>query len=198
MKLLRQKFKPIRVIVPVVAKSAATMLALSADEILMPPSAELGPIDPQFRLADGSGGVVLTPAQVLIDQFRQAQQEISQNQALAPAWAPILQRYGVGLYQMSLNAIDLSKTLVKQWMMAYMLNGNANAAQIADDVVDFLADHNAFKSHGRRVDLEELRTRNVVAHDIRTTDATLWQRVEEAWRRRPIGRTSLATLASRR
>ncbi len=119
-KLLRQRFDPIRFIVPVVAKSAATMLALSGNEILMPASAELGPIDPQFRLSDGAGGVVLTPAQVLIDQFRQAQTEISKDQSLAAAWAPVLQRYGVGLFQMSLNAIQLSKDLVRQWMGAYM------------------------------------------------------------------------------
>jgi hypothetical protein len=180
-KVIRQRFSPVRFIVPVTAKSAATMLALSGDEILMPPSAELGPIDPQFRLSDGAGGFVMTPAQVLIDQFRQAQAEIVANQALAASWAPILQRYGVGLYQKSLNAIDLSKTLVKQYMTAYMLKGKADAEQIASRVVDFLADHNAFKSHARRVDLAELQNRGVLAKDIRTEDPILWQRVEEAW-----------------
>ena len=179
--VLRQRFNPIRFIIPVVAKSAATMLALSGNEILMPPSAELGPIDPQFRLSDSAGGVVFTPAQVLIDQFEQAQQEIAGNPKLAAMWAPILQRYGPGLYQMSLNAIDLSKILVKQWMTSYMLNGNPNADQIANDLVSFLVDHNTFKSHGRRIDLAELQSRGVVAKDIRIVDPMLWQRIEEAW-----------------
>ena len=167
-KVIRQRFTPVRFFVPVTAKSAATMLALSGDEILMPPSAELGPIDPQFRLADSAGGVVMTPAQVLIDQFKQAQAEITEKQALAAAWAPILQRYGVGLYQRSLNAIDLSKSLVKQYMTAYMLKGRADADEVASRVVDYLADHNAFKSHARRVDLADLQARGVVAKDIRT------------------------------
>ncbi len=180
-KLLRQRFDPIRFIVPVVAKSAATMLALSGNEILMPASAELGPIDPQFRLSDGAGGVVLTPAQVLIDQFRQAQTEISKDQSLAAAWAPVLQRYGVGLFQMSLNAIQLSKDLVRQWMGAYMFGGDPDASKIVEPLVDFLADHNAFKSHSRRVDLEELQNRKVRAHDLRQFDGLLYQRVEEAW-----------------
>ncbi|MBU1260260.1 MAG: hypothetical protein KJ757_02060 [Planctomycetes bacterium] len=180
-RVLRQRFNPIRFIIPVVAKSAATMLALSGNEILMPPSAELGPIDPQFRLQDGAGGVVFTPAQVLIDQFDQARTEIAKDTKLAAAWAPILQRYGVGLYQMSLNAIDLSKTLVKQWLTSYMLNGNSDANLIADDLVSFLADHNKFKSHGRRVDLAELQSRNIIAKDIRLIDPALWQCVEEAW-----------------
>lgn len=180
-KVIRLRFSPVRFIIPVTAKSAATMLALSGDEILMPPSAELGPIDPQFRLADGAGGFVMTPAQVLIDQFQQAQAEISNNPSLAAAWAPILHRYGVGLYQKSLNAIDLSKTLVKQYMTAYMLRGRPDADQVASRVVDYLADHNAFKSHARRVDLAELKARSVVANDIRTADPVLWQRTEEAW-----------------
>jgi hypothetical protein len=180
-KVIRQRFSPVRFIVPVTAKSAATMLALSGDEILMPPSAELGPIDPQFRLADGAGGITMTPAQVLIDQFRQAQAEIVANQAVAAAWAPILQRYGVGLYQRSLNAIELSKSLVKQYMTDYMLKGQADAAQVASRVVDFLADHNAFKSHARRVDLADLQARGVHAKDIRIVDPILWQKAEEAW-----------------
>ncbi|MEW5911900.1 MAG: serine protease [Thermodesulfobacteriota bacterium] len=180
-KVIRQRFSPVRFIIPVIAKSAATMLALSGDEILMPPSAELGPIDPQFRLSDGAGGIVMTPAQVLIDQFRQAQEEIIANQALAAAWAPIMQRYGVGLYQKSLNAIELSKDLVKQYLMSYMFKDLADAGKVASGIVDFLGNHNAFKSHARRVDLEELQKRGVIANDIRTTDAVLWQLVEEAW-----------------
>jgi len=43
-KLLRFRFKNIRIIIPHSAKSAATMLALSGNEIVMLPSAELGPI----------------------------------------------------------------------------------------------------------------------------------------------------------
>lgn len=77
--------------------------------------------------------------------------------------------------------IELSKLLVKQYMKAYMLQGQADAEQISSSVVDFLADHNAFKSHARRVDLAELQARGVVAKDIRTVDPILWQRIEEAW-----------------
>lgn len=179
--VIRGRFNPVRFMVPVAAKSAATMIALSGDEILMPASAELGPIDPQFLLADGAGGTVLTPAQVLIDQFRQAQQEISQNSALAPAWAPVLQRYGVGLFQMSLNAIQLSKELVQQWLETYMLAGIPEAKTIAKQVVDYLGEHNTFRSHSRRVSLTDLQGKEVKAIDIRTADPQLWQRVEEAW-----------------
>jgi ATP-dependent protease ClpP protease subunit len=45
---LRQKYKHIRVIVPLYAMSAATMIACAADEILMGRQSALGPIDPQL------------------------------------------------------------------------------------------------------------------------------------------------------
>src|SRR2546426_7634899 len=46
--ILRAKFDNIRFIIPSVAKSAATMIALSGHDLMMEHNAELGPIDPQF------------------------------------------------------------------------------------------------------------------------------------------------------
>ena len=42
------------VIVPDLAKSAGTILALGAHQIIMGPVSDLGPIDPQFQLSNGS------------------------------------------------------------------------------------------------------------------------------------------------
>lgn len=54
--LLRSSFKKVSVIVPHSAFSAATLLALGADEIIMGPYGSLGPIDPQIttRKKDGT------------------------------------------------------------------------------------------------------------------------------------------------
>ena len=48
----------LRVIVPHYAKSAATLMALGADKIVMSDSSELGPIDPQVRFHDSQGAWV--------------------------------------------------------------------------------------------------------------------------------------------
>lgn len=53
--ILREKFKHISVLVPYTAYSAATLLALGADEIIMHPYANLGPLDPQLSFPDASG-----------------------------------------------------------------------------------------------------------------------------------------------
>jgi len=48
--ILRERFDKISIIIPYVAYSAATILALGADEILMHPYSNLGPVDPQMSI----------------------------------------------------------------------------------------------------------------------------------------------------
>lgn len=48
--LLRERVKRFSVLVPQAAFSAATLLALGADEIVMHPHGNLGPVDPQIRV----------------------------------------------------------------------------------------------------------------------------------------------------
>jgi ATP-dependent protease ClpP protease subunit len=47
--------RPFRVIVPDMAKSAGTLMALGASRIIMSDTSELGMIDPQFPMKDGRG-----------------------------------------------------------------------------------------------------------------------------------------------
>ena len=49
--LLRERFKKVSVLLPFVAYSAATVLALGADEIIMHPYSNLGPVDPQLTVS---------------------------------------------------------------------------------------------------------------------------------------------------
>src|SRR5215469_115603 len=44
--------RALTVIVPDIAKSAATLLILGADRILMGPTSDLGPVDPQFQVSE--------------------------------------------------------------------------------------------------------------------------------------------------
>lgn len=52
MLLLRNVARTLRVVVPDYAKSAATLMALGADELVMGPAAELGPLDAQIYNED--------------------------------------------------------------------------------------------------------------------------------------------------
>lgn len=92
---LRTRFDHIRVFVPLAAMSAATMLALSADEIVMGDHSQLGPIDPQFNIVTPEGPRA-APAQAIIDQFDLAKEDCKSPENLA-AWLPILRTYAPGL-----------------------------------------------------------------------------------------------------
>jgi hypothetical protein len=55
---LRRRFESVRIFVPLLAKSAATLVCLVADELVLGPLGELGPLDgqcPDRRNPDGSG-----------------------------------------------------------------------------------------------------------------------------------------------
>ncbi len=178
--IIRSKFRHTRFLVPSVAKSAATMIALAGDQLVMERNAELGPIDPQFRFVKADGTAVIAPAQTIIDQFEKAQELIGQDPKKLAAWIPILQQYGPALYQQCQNAIELSKKYVKEWLITGMLKDAGNREQLAQGVVNYLGDHNLFKSHGARVGVEELRSRglNVVALN---DDPALYEAVMSAF-----------------
>ncbi|MBI2917176.1 MAG: hypothetical protein HYY01_04200 [Chloroflexi bacterium] len=172
--LLRSSYKPIRFIIPDIAKSAATMLALSGDEILMDARAELGPIDPQLILSR-EGRVIVAPAQAVIDQFERAHAELVANPNRVIAWMPILREYGPALLEECHKAIALAKQLASDWLAGYMFANDPEGARKANVVADYLGDHNNFKSHGRRVGLEQLEQLGVglKAYDLQRFDPTL-------------------------
>lgn len=55
MTLVRQRVEKVSVMIPQSAYSAATLLALGADEIVMHPNGHLGPVDMQITMGGGSG-----------------------------------------------------------------------------------------------------------------------------------------------
>ena len=128
------------------------MMSMSADEILLDDDAELGPIDPQMQTANG-----FSPAEAIKEQFLKAGQEISADPKRLSVWLPILQQMGPSMLIQCDNAIELSKTLVRQWLTRFMFNGDPEAARKADAVATFLGQHSNFKSHARCVRLKQLQ-----------------------------------------
>jgi len=151
-KMLRDKFDAIRFIVTGAAKSAATMLVLSGDSILMDSTAELGPIDPQVRVRGR-----FSPAGSIIEQFDRAAKKLSKYPSQLPVWIPILQEFAPSLLVECENFIDLSKKLVTDWLVRYMFRGQRNAKQKAKKIADYLTNEKNTLSHARRVDAVQLR-----------------------------------------
>lgn len=148
---LRKNFKHIRVIIPQAAMSAATMLACSADEILMGKQSSIGPIDPQFVLLNQYGSY-MQPAQAIIDNFEKAKEiSVSSPQQLG-AYVPILNQYPPGIIERCKNAQQLSVELVTSWLQKHMYRDDPDADNLSRTTAEYLADHENFKSHSRHID----------------------------------------------
>jgi len=163
-KYLRKKFTDIRVAVPQGAMSAGTMLACSANSILLGKHSFLGPIDPQFILQTQLGNRMV-PAQAILDQFEMAKKECRDSQNLGP-WLPILSQYGPGLLIECKNAIDLSQRLVKEWLAEYMFSSQSRASYKASIVARKLAEHKTHKSHARHLSRDDCKELGLVIEDL--------------------------------
>jgi len=67
-------------------------------------------------------------------------------------WKPILDKIDPGTLAECNEAIELSKSLAKEWVEEYMHDNKSNAKDIAQQLAEFLSDRRAFKSHSRRID----------------------------------------------
>lgn len=160
---LRSKFDDIRVIVPHMAMSAATMIACGANKIVMGKHSFLGPIDPQIQIATPAGnGVVfrMVPAQAILEQFDQAKKECKDHTNLA-AWLPMLGQYGPDLLVQCEHASQLSQELVGDWLQKYMFVNEKDAKTKAKGIAAWLGEHNNFMSHGRHLPRNVLESKGL-------------------------------------
>ena len=150
---LRKRFDHIRAIVPLAAMSAATMVALSANEIVMGKHSQLGPIDPQFVITTPEGPRS-APAKAILKQFDRAKDECRTPGNIA-AWMPILRGYLPGLLTQCEDSQQLAERLVSQWLEGHMFSGEGDAGARARKIASYFADYDAFLSHARPIDLEQ-------------------------------------------
>jgi hypothetical protein len=158
-KYLRTKFQHIRIIVPHMAMSAATMIACAADRIVMGNHSFLGPIDPQLIMQTALGPRSV-PAQAILEQFERALQDAADPVKLR-VWAPMLTQYGPDLLVTCQNAAKLSEDLVSEWLRSYMFRGRADADAKGKAIAHWLADHSHFKTHARPIARDELLANNL-------------------------------------
>ena len=163
---LRERFDHIRAFIPVAAMSAATMMALGANELVMGQHSQIGPIDPQF-IINTPEGQRTAPAKAILNQFELAKQECQDSKNLA-AWMPIIRSYAPGLLNQCQNSQELASNLVAGWLERYMFAGEPEAEDQARSIAAWLGDYDLFQSHGRRVGREQARDRGVRVTNLET------------------------------
>jgi hypothetical protein len=145
--LIRAKARDFRVIVADKAKSAATLIALAANEIAMGYLSELGPIDPQVRFPSATG-VQYLPARSFIDGLERIIKDAESRGHLSPAYYPVLASINPALLDACYKSIDRAKDFAKKWLNQYMLAGRPEQA---DKVANSLCDTTQYQSHGMAI-----------------------------------------------
>lgn len=138
----------IRVIVPQIAMSAGTMIACSAEEIIMGKQSNLGPIDPHI------GGI---PTHGVIYEFNKAIKEVKADPATLPIWQIIISKYHPTFLQTCQNAIDMSTEMVTEWLKTSMFRLETDAEERARRIVDHLNNHLDTKSHSRHIHIDDAK-----------------------------------------
>jgi len=149
--LAADRFKTVRYVVPMRAQSAATILALQGDMLVMDDAASLGPIDPQFMQANGR----TIPAQSLKEGVDKILKESAGGQ-LNPGYIPILQQVTPADLQSAIEASLLSSQLVSEGLKRGMLKDDKGKTAKAKNAAEKLCDHGKWLSHGRMVAAKHL------------------------------------------
>ena len=144
----------IRAIIPQISMSAGTLMALSCKEILMGKQSNLGPIDPQM------GGV---PCQGVLDEFKQAQNDIRANPSSAALWQVIVSKYHPTFLGACKHAIDWSEILAEDWLTRNMCNGDSVKAKT---ILKEFGDHQSNKSHARHISKDKCKAIGVSIIDM--------------------------------
>jgi len=161
--VIRNFYEEVIAIVPDQAMSAGTVLALSADRIMMDYFSRLGPIDPQIEKDEK-----LVPALSYLKQYEKLNQKAAEG-SLTTAEYAMLRQLDVGeLYQFE-QARELSVELLIKWLSQYKFKNwkktetskkrvtERTKQTRAKAIAHILNDPERWHAHGRGIGIETLR-----------------------------------------
>ncbi|MEX1109943.1 MAG: hypothetical protein WEC00_13610 [Dongiaceae bacterium] len=138
----------IRAIIPQLAMSGGTIMALACREIVMGKESSIGPIDPQFGSMAAIG---------LLQEFERIRQEIQKDHSAVLLWQPILSKLEPGFITECENAVAWSHQMAKRFLETNMFKGVKGKDDKIKQIISRLTDKKNTKSHGRHIGLDEAK-----------------------------------------
>jgi len=160
---LRNKFDHVSFVVSGEAKSAGTIMVLSADEILMTETGSLGPIDAQVRI-----GRSFVSAYDYIEWTKQKSKKAKKVGRLNPFDAVMIAQISPGELSGVLHAFKYAEDLVRDWLVKYKFKNwavtktrqipvtDAMKMQRAREIARELINHAKWRLHGRSIKASNL------------------------------------------
>jgi len=176
-KMCREYCKNFTVVVPDAAKSAATIVALGSDKIIMGSTSELGPIDPQFIIPIPTPqGIIqqIRPAWAIVKGFEETIKDaVDENGKIKVAYIPILNNIDISLVKEAREAMENAKRIAQEFLKNGMLKGNHKKAE---ETAKQLAYAEKYTIHAYLIDWRE-------AHDLLGESNVIYlQPDNEEWR----------------
>ncbi|MGH3924743.1 MAG: SDH family Clp fold serine proteinase [Pseudonocardiaceae bacterium] len=131
------------VIVPDQAKSAATLMAMGAHCILMGPTSDLGPVDPQFQLANGQ----LVSAKNIIAAVEDAETRVVERPDTYALHAALLADVSALMVQNARAALARTEDLVKEALRSHPARDERTVTKLVkalrEPLIELPASHGA-------------------------------------------------------
>ncbi|MFZ2448560.1 MAG: hypothetical protein WAW37_19540 [Syntrophobacteraceae bacterium] len=175
-KFIRSKFKEVNFVIPGEAKSAGTILALSGNEIIMPSTGSLGPIDAQVQV--GRSRISAFDYVEWVDEKRKEAIKLGK---LNPVDAIMIAQISPGEYRGIFHALKYAEDLVKEWLPQYKFKNWTESEtrkipiteemkqERAREIAEALTQHSSWRDHGRSIKRDDLEL--VVKLKVKHTEA---------------------------
>lgn len=142
------------VVVPGKAKSAATMFCFGANKILMGPTSELGPVDPQLRIMEGGVTKYISAHHIVTSYDELFKGAVSEKGNLEP-YLQQLGNFNASIIKAYRSSISLSKSITIQALKSGMMS-NKTEDEIGKCMDVFLDPANT-QTHGRPIFLKNTK-----------------------------------------
>ena len=140
----QERCKEFTVIIPDLAKSAGTILALGAHHILMGPTSDLGPIDPQLQV--GQSGRLLVSAKDIIAAVEAAETAVQTKPETYALHSALLADVTALMVQQARSALARSEDIMREALTSNPSRNDEDVAEMCVKLREPLID--TPKSHG--------------------------------------------------
>lgn len=169
--------KDLTIIVPDSAKSAGTLLTLGANEIIMGPTSDLGPVDPQIQLKPNTPFVA---AKDVIAAVEDAAAKVQAAPGTYALYSSLLADVSAVALQQARSAVARTKDLIKDALTANPDRTEQQIESLASEVHARLVERP--HSHAAVVGAKAAREAGLPVREIDASDE-LWQNAWNLWTR---------------
>jgi Serine dehydrogenase proteinase len=124
---MHSRCEELTMLLPDMAKSAATLMCIGAHKIIMGPGGDLGPVDPQFQLESRS----LASAKEIVAAVAEAEERITQSPDTYPLFAGLLADVNMLMVEQARSALSRTEALVREALSSQEGRTEAEVSNLA-------------------------------------------------------------------